>query len=360
MSKQKKTTGPTRGIYLRGKIYWLQLPMKNGKRPPPITLETEDLKEAISRAEHIRAHPLLTTAGTFDESNRRFIAYKLRMKEWTPGTALGKNYVIPAFADTLPLHKGPADVTPADLQKFHDSILGKKADSSVGSYMMVLRSFFNWAVEVEKIMRRNPMDQVKVVTVKTVAREEFAGYDLRDKLIREAPNDDLRFILYMGFHAGLRKNEIVEARPFWFDLEKERGMLNLRKTETTDFKDGEERSIPMTNEFRTFMRRYGLREPFVLKPEIKKGKGKYRYDFRRPFADYMKNQGVGWITPHTMRHTFASLHASAGTSIYEIAIWMGDDVRVVQAHYARLAPGGNSIEKAFGDRNQLPGVSGVG
>ena len=40
----------------------------------------------------------------------------------------------------------------------------------------------------------------------------------RDKLIKDAPSDDLRFILFAGFHCGMRKNEIIEARVDWFDL----------------------------------------------------------------------------------------------------------------------------------------------
>ena len=34
-------------------------------------------------------------------------------------------------------------------------------------------------------------------------------------------------------------------------------------------------------------------------------------------------------------------------SIFEIAIWLGDDVRVVQKHYAKLSPKAEDIEKAF-------------
>ncbi len=39
-----------------------------------------------------------------------------------------------------------------------------------------------------------------------------------DLLISECPDRELKFILYCGFHAGLRKGEIVQARPEWFDL----------------------------------------------------------------------------------------------------------------------------------------------
>jgi integrase len=53
------------------------------------------------------------------------------------------------------------------------------------------------------------------------------------------------------------------------------------------------------------------------------------------------------VTPHIARHTFASLLASAGVSIYKIAQWLGDDVRVVQQHYAKLLPKDADIEAAF-------------
>jgi hypothetical protein len=34
-------------------------------------------------------------------------------------------------------------------------------------------------------------------------------------------------------------------------------------------------------------------------------------------------------------------------SIYKIALWHGDDVRVVQRHYAKLLPKDEDIERAF-------------
>jgi hypothetical protein len=33
-----------------------------------------------------------------------------------------------------------------------------------------------------------------------------------DGLIKGAPSEDLRLILFTGFHCGMRKNEIIEAR----------------------------------------------------------------------------------------------------------------------------------------------------
>jgi integrase len=143
----------------------------------------------------------------------------------------------------------------------------------------------------------------------------------------------------------MRALEIVEAVPWWFDLRA--GQVHMRKTPTMKFKDREERTIPLTAEFNRFLKRYGLRQPFMLHPENQHGLNRYRYDFTRPFRLYMKAQGCPWVTPHIMRHTFASLLASRGESIYQIAVWMGDDVRVVQKHYAKLLPIRGVIDKAF-------------
>jgi integrase len=53
------------------------------------------------------------------------------------------------------------------------------------------------------------------------------------------------------------------------------------------------------------------------------------------------------MTFHDTRRTFASLHATAGTSIYKISKWLGDDVDVVQRHYGHLSPADPEINRAF-------------
>jgi integrase len=86
-----------------------------------------------------------------------------------------------------------------------------------------------------------------------------------------------------------------------------------------------------------------------LKPEKVQGKARYRYDFRKPFEEYVRSKELDWVKPHVMRHTFASLLAIAGVSIFKIAKWLGDDVRVVERHYAHLLPQDPDVERAFGD-----------
>lgn len=63
---------------------------------------------------------------------------------------------------------------------------------------------------------------------------------------------------------------------------------------------------------------------------------------RRDFA-FSLRVGIRYKL-HIMRHTFGSLRAQAGRSIFKIAQWMGDSVRTTERHYAKLAPSDPDIE----------------
>ena len=344
----RKRKNEMRGVYLRGKIYWLAV-QRNGTRKF-ITLETSDPAEALRRAIQIRETPDLEAGSPMRLEIVRFIAYKRRMNAYTESTALSKRNILLLFAADMPSNASAATITTRQVQRFYDAVRERVTDTTALGYMMALQAFFRWAVEVERIVRRNPVKETKFAKPLGRARKDFCTGELRDKLIANAPSDELRFILYCGFHAGLRFQEIVEARPFWFDLPA--GQLHLRKTATMNFKDREERTVPLTKAFRAYLKIYGLSEPFMLRPTVTRGKSLYRYDFRRPFTIYMVEQGCRWVTPHIMRHTFASLLVSAGVSIYKVAVWMGDEVATVQKHYGHLTRDDHGIEKAFSSRSK--------
>jgi integrase len=168
------------------------------------------------------------------------------------------------------------------------------------------------------------------------------------------------FIMHAGFEAGLRRNEIVEARPSWFSI---RGRsLRVQKTETFRPKDREARAIPFTDVFIAFLEGYQMNGTWCIAPKIQRGKSRYRYDFIRPFNLYLEfmgrelEQDLSWITPHVMRHTFGSLLAIAGESLAKISEWMGDDPRVTDRHYLHFKEGDIAINKlhSFAPVQQQP------
>jgi site-specific recombinase XerD len=342
MSRRRGSrAGKIRGIYLRGNTFWFTR-MENGRRTQ-VSLRTSDYGEAVVRAMRVIDNPFLNDAAPVEQEIEGFLAHKTRQNEYSPASVESKKYALREFAN-FAVKRQPAQITTVDVERFYRALQERVSESTAQGYITTLRSFFSWLFDVKKI-RSNPVEGVKLARVDAKVREFFCEPEQRDKLIANAPTDDLRFVLYCGFHAGMRKNEIIEARPKWFNLERRK--IEIRATETFQVKDREARTIPLSPDFHRFLSKYGLRTPFMLRPDVGRGKARYRYDFRRPWDNYMKAQGCEWVSPHVMRHTFASLLACEGVSIFKIADWMGDDVRVVQKHYAKLLPNDKDFEAAF-------------
>lgn len=321
-----------KGLYQRGRTFWFA--HQEAGRRIFVSLKTSDYVLAVQRAAKIIKRPDLNPTQGLGADIDAFLAYQLAHHNFTAATADSKGAVLRKFGRSIGW-LDTASITAEDMQRFYDQERQNVTEGSAQTYIMALRSFFGWAVE-QALIRENPAAKVRVGRVITASRRRFCTFAQRDAIIAGAPTPELKFIFYCGFHAGLRKNEIIQARPDWFDLEQ--GLLHVKKTETFEPKDKEERTIPLTKEFREFLAEYGLHSPFMLRPDVEQGKSLYRYDFDRPYYRYLEPLGFRWVTAHIMRHTFGSLLASRGCSIYKIAVWMGDEVSTTQKHYAKLLP----------------------
>ena len=291
------------GLYLRDRVWWLKL-VRNGIKIGPLSLNTEDPVEALVRAAEIRKDPVLNPGDRLRADVTRFVDDMRDRNIWTAASADAKKPILLWFAESVG-QRPAAKITTADVQRFYDAARAepykkdaagkpvKRTVDTVNGYISTIRSFFQWAIEDAKITRENPTEGVKLAKSLGKRREDFCTPELRDRLIEKCPREDLKFVLMMGFHAGLRFNEVCECVPAWVNLK--RGLLELRKTPTMNFKDREERTIPMTHGLRKYLTEYGLRKPFMLHPEVKHGKSLHRWDFSQPFGTYMASQNCEWV-----------------------------------------------------------------
>lgn len=343
-----------RGIYKRGSVYWLRQ-QRNHKRVA-ISLETGDFAEAIQKANEIRDRPELNEGGLIEAEIARYLDHKFEKGEFTRNTKHNAEQFL-AHLPRIIGNVAPHRVTLADAKRFYDALKARKmAESSAQTYVAHARSFFRWAVDVARSCEKNPFDGLELPELVQVARKEFCRPELRDKLINECTREDLKFILFCGFDEGLRRNEIVEARPSWFDLDNR--LLTITKIDARmaeamgldpfDLKDKEERTIPLSKPFTAFLKGWLNRDDdYCLDPGGRRGVSRYRYDPRRFFEDYMTAKKCEWVTFHTMRRTFASIQATNGTPIYTIAKWIGDDVETTQRHYGHLIPDHDLLDKGL-------------
>lgn len=329
---------PAAGVYLRGRIYWLAHGPRHDRRL--LSLKTSDPLEAVARASEIRLRQqAIAPSGRGASLLAKYLDEKARRGEFTRKSVEWYRNHLRAFFSTAG-DREPPDYSTDAIQRWHDAM--PVAASTAGGALEAVRSFFTWA-ERKGMVARNPCDGIRKRKVVRPARVIFCDRKLRDRLIARAPDDDIRLVLFAGFHAGLRYGEIVELRPEHFDVR--RAILHLHPTETFTPKDKEARAIPLTAPFRDFLRQRGLGGgPFVLRPDVPHGRALWRWDCRRAWREFMAEQHCPWVTFHVMRHTFASLLLQAGVSVYKVATWLGDNVDVVQKHYGHLSPSDRDID----------------
>jgi integrase len=332
-----------KGLFQKRGIYYYQPPMVDGRRPSQKSLRTSHRATAIKRALELEQHH-----GIYNSRDRlsaeidRFIAAKTRGGEM-------RRRSLESSRNTLQLFCRWADdpetgaVTKDVIEAWRDSMVERgMSDSGMVAYLRRVQSFFGWLKDQERITV-HPFDGVKIPKIKRAQRITFCSAEQRDQLLETCDREDVRFVLMCGFFLGLRIAEIVEAIPLWFRVT---GMVELTNhkvgfsnpRDEFKLKDGELRTIHYNDRFRAFIEDYGLREPFMLRPDVARGKANRRWDPRRPYTEHCEAQGLRWVTPHVMRHTFATLHVQAGTPIATVARWLGDSVEVTYNHYAAYAP----------------------
>jgi integrase len=222
--------------------------------------------------------------------------------------------------------------------------------STVRSSLLALSSIFKVAVQELHLYRgENPCKGVGLPKADS-RHVRFLDKDQLEALLTAAAEygRDMHLIVALGCFAGLRKNELVNARWDWIDWNG-RGAVSVKSQDGFRPKSGRDRRIPMNARLRPVLEEYkGDPDAYVVYPDLPTKPDKptqYRVDFTDAFGSVCKAAGVDWVTPHTMRHTFASQLVIAGVSIYKVGKWLGHaDVKTTQI-YAHLAPDDADIDK---------------
>lgn len=347
----KAIKGKVTGLYLKKSWYYYRPAQRQGVRPPAMALRTRDFAEAvrlvaeIQKRDHLEAtrEPMRDLAENWLVLKRRSGEHR---SEATTRTAR------PALRRFFKDHAGSSAslIDAATIERWKGRMLADGlSTATIAGYMRYVQSFFSWLVERGQVAA-NPFDRVSFPKSIPTRRELVCTREQRDRLIRECPDPDLKAVLFFGFHAGLRRQEILNLRREWF-IRDSRGIpTHVRvQNERSDgervafaVKDAEAKVIPLTERLALFLvLEYGThRKPYLIAPQYRPGVHSYRWDWKRSWRTYMKSKGLPWVTPHVMRHTFVSLLLSADAahrpSLLHIARWTGTSESVLMRTYAHL------------------------
>lgn len=360
---------PRHNVYLRGKTYWIHFTPVKGKKQlhKSLGIRSPDFNAALAKAKRIKSRPHLVGIGTWEKDLEEYLAVKKGDRKMVRFTEAATRQVVKMFFSAVEKQSGvkiktPADISKLQAQEFFNQL--KIKDSTKVTYRARLRAFFGYLEKEGKVDENFFRSLAGIHRPKphSIARQSFLQRQEINNVISKCKDKNLKFVLYAGFQAGMRKNEIIMSRPDWFievggnvveaiHIPYFQETYDPRKKRTYFFetKNKKERLVPLSPQFAKF-----LETEFPFKEEqrfcLNKGKaskGFYRYDFYEPLKEFFKVSGVGHLTPHSMRHSFASACLKAGIPIAEVAVWCGNTVRVLEIHYSHSIPTSGELDGVF-------------
>lgn len=339
-----------KGLYRRGGVWWYRHTPTPGAQQERVSLKTSDEGEAILAVLKLKEQAPLAESKEFEEELEAYFAAGIASKRLSRFTVQMRRYAAKDYAATAKITRISA-ITPESLERWMDDLRRRDfKPNSVDSYFMHTRGFITHLVTQGKL-RENPCARVKLGRAVVRVRTNFLPKEAIRDCIAKAPSDEMRFVMYCGFHAGMRSLEIIEARPDWFRLSDgaRRGTVKIGETATYRPKDKEERTIPLSREFEAFLRRYLPTLPsgaaYCFRPAVlPRPKRLRRTTFARGFVLFMKSLGHK-CSPHDMRRSFVStkLHED-GSLIFKISKWTGTNILTLQKHYAHLLADDDAID----------------
>jgi len=329
-------------------------PMINGKRKN-FKLDTKDYGEAVNRALKILENAQnFSYKGSLEAAINEFINFKGQTNTFSENSLIGKKGILIDFAKivgkTIPI----GTLSPTHISRF---FLAKTecAESTKAGYKATLQSFLTWCIDGKRLFIEPCRKALKSYSYSIQAKHKYLTLDEIQEVIDASTDDEITYILICGAFLGMRKNEIIHSRSCWFEFEASTPVCfiqnldkaNADKLGLDSFKvKSKERRVGISPSVYSWLKDFvSGKEQYVIAPDSRKGKHRYRYDYRKKYEAF-----VDRVSPHkdfgshTLRHSFATNLAMKNTSIGFIAEYLGDSVKTTERHYAQFLPTTKSVE----------------
>jgi integrase/recombinase XerD len=270
----------------------------------------------------------------------QFLHYLIVEKGLSKNTIEAYSHGLTRFLNHLRA-KGVQEIR--DVDKFHVRgfllALKKKnlAPKSIGRNLVAIRTFFRFLIE-EGILEKNPVEDLESPKVAKTLPEILTLKEIEQ--ILEQPNLQSplgmrdRAMLEILYATGMRVSELTHLPTHQVNLEG--GYVLLYG------KGSKERIVPLGSEAMKWVHLYlttfrgilakGRESPFLF--INRSGKGMSRQGFWKNLKDYARKAGLRKrITPHLLRHSFASHLLERGADLRSVQMMLGHvDISTTQIY----------------------------
>ena len=225
---------------------------------------------------------------------------------------LTRNWIIPALGD-LRVNR----VNTQAVLNLRRQILEKgRSPATANLVLRVLKLLLNFAIRLD-LIEKIPFKVQQIKTQKP-PRPTIPPNRMKDFLAavdQRATSPQAATLIRLMVGLGLRESEALEARWKWLDLTSHTYTVGRSKTRTP-------RTIPVPS----WLWSHLLEMPKTLSEFIcpcPDGTAHRGQVTKKTLARAAKDLGIEGITPHSLRRTFATLHAQQGTALSDLQGMMG-------------------------------------
>lgn len=220
--------------------------------------------------------------------------------------------------------------------------LGSRAPKSSGS---IRREFQHFLAAANFCVKSKVLDPLDVPYIQLPPAPPPRDRFLSKKEIKLLKNNAVSFsraetFIRIALGTGARKRSIETLK--WSQIDFETGLI--------DFTDG----LVMTKKRRSVVPMHKELQEYLL--ELKKINSEIEGDFvlenenpiNQALTAACKRAGLEEVSPHTLRHTWATHASMSGVPLLEIARVLGDSIATVERVYAKFSPDylRDTVEKA--------------
>ena len=225
-----------------------------------------------------------------------------------------------------------SDVSPFDLERYKRDRVDAGVTVMVNRELACLKTLYNRCREWGKYEGDNPAASVKALR-ESPGRIRFLEAEEETQLLAAA-HEPLRTMILVGIYAGLLLlSEALTLR--WVDVDLRRGLLTVQAAYA---KSGKTRTVPLNRILRAALEKLRERAPAGAEHVFCREDGAPYRSIRTTFLTACRRAGLKDVSPHVLRHTFASRLAMAGVdprTIQDLGGWAS--LEMVE-RYTHLSP----------------------
>ncbi|MEO5630572.1 MAG: site-specific integrase [Nitrospiraceae bacterium] len=319
------------GLYLRGQTWYLDCRL-NGARHV-VRLGKGIARHAAKEIAQVKRGAILKgEAGigrkrkdlSFDEARQKFEAWATASKK--PGTAQAYKECLRRLAESFSGTRLSA-LSPFLIEKHKQARIQAGARVRANRELAVLKSLYNRCREWKLFEGENPVTSVKLLK-EPRQRLRFLEPEEEDRLLAECA-EPLRTMVLVDTNCGLRlKSEALTLR--WADVDVGRRTLTVAAAYA---KSGTSRSVLLNSVVLAVLNRLPRISEFIFaKPNGKP------YHAIRGFRAACQRAGLTGVTPHTLRHTFATRLVENGVDLRTVQELGGWATLSLIQRYAHVSP----------------------